>query len=93
MPRYPRDLHGGVDRRAHRPRRPPVVDLGGGGAAREPGEGRGLGERLDAAVIAAAARRSIRFHDLVADLAGLAVPPEVEPAVDHHATAPRRSRA
>ena len=51
------------------------------GAARR-GDPVGPGERLEAAVVAAAARRAVRVDRLVADLAGRPVMPEMDAAVD-----------
>ena len=62
----PGGRHGGLDRL---------------GAARL-GDPVGAGERLEAAVVPAVARRAVRVDDLVADLAGRAVMPEVDVAVD-----------
>ena len=63
--------------------------LGGRGPARR-GDPVGTGERLETAVVAAAARRPVRIDRLVADLAGRAVVPEQDPAVDRDHAADAR---
>ena len=61
-----------------------LLNAGAAAGGRDRG---GAAERLEAAVVAAAAEGTVRKDGLVPDLPGGAVVSKVQPAIDHHATA------